>query len=437
MFFRIKVICLLGWLLLTGGCAYGQAVTNGSFENSAVDPGSGFERLFANSTSMPGWVVSSGSIDHIGTYWKASDGRKSIDLNGTGPGALTYKLPTQPGKVYRLRFDLAGNPNCPGEIAKVLELTAAGATATYPVDVSTATNDEMKWQSILFEFTANQEQTSLVFTSRNDGHCGPAIDNVRFVQVDCAGTEGGSAVIDQCGECLLPTDPDFDAACLDCAGVRGGEAMLDDCGVCLLPDASEFNQSCLDCAGVPAGAAVYDDCGICLEPSDSLFNASCVDCAGVPNGKAVYDDCGSCLVPSDSLFNGGCTDCLGVANGNAALNECGRCLDIDDPDFYADCREELYVPGAFSPHGDGENDFFEVFKYAETEARVGDYLIFTRWGELVYQRKDFAFDDDRNWWDGTFRDRAVDPGVYTYLIQISFLSGRSKTVQGEVMVVGK
>ena len=64
----------------------------------------------------------------------------------------------------------------------------------------------------------------------------------------------------------------------------------------------------LDCAGVPNGTAVVDTCGVCLEPTDPNFNLSCVefDCAGVPNGTAIIDTCGICLEPNDPEFNLSC-----------------------------------------------------------------------------------------------------------------------------------
>jgi hypothetical protein len=91
---------------------------------------------------------------------------------------------------------------------------------------------------------------------------------------------------------------DIDAVCalssipVDCAGGLNGTAIYDQCGECLEPTDPNFNQSCADCAGTPNGVAIFDDCGECLEPTDPNFNQSCADCAGTPNGVAIFDDCG-------------------------------------------------------------------------------------------------------------------------------------------------
>ena len=46
----------------------------------------------------------------------------------------------------------------------------------------------------------------------------------------------------------------------DCAGIEGGSALVDNCGTC---DDDPSNDCVEDCAGVLNGTAVFDDCGIC------------------------------------------------------------------------------------------------------------------------------------------------------------------------------
>ncbi|MFK8054505.1 MAG: gliding motility-associated C-terminal domain-containing protein [Saprospiraceae bacterium] len=156
---------------------------------------------------------------------------------------------------------------------------------------------------------------------------------------DCAGTPGGTAILDSCGVCLETTDPAFNQSCTDCAGVPNGTSILDDCGVCLEPTDPAFNQSCADCAGAPNGTAIFDDCGICLEPTSPIFNVICADCEGTPNGTAILDDCGVCLQPTDPSFNTSCSDCAGVPNGTSILDDCGVCLEPTDPTFNASCTD--------------------------------------------------------------------------------------------------
>lgn len=99
---------------------------------------------------------------------------------------------------------------------------------------------------------------------------------------DCSGTPNGSKLNDQCGVCLLPNDPQFNA-CLDCAGTPNGNKKIDSCNNCLAPTDPQFN-ACKDCKGIQGGKHKLDQCGVCLLPTDSAVD-SCLDCAGVPFGQ--------------------------------------------------------------------------------------------------------------------------------------------------------
>lgn len=65
-----------------------------------------------------------------------------------------------------------------------------------------------------------------------------------------------------------------------------------------------------DCFGMPNGIGVIDDCGVCLIPSDPAFNQTCLDCNGTLFGNAVLDNCGVCLVPNDPIFNRSCNNVM-------------------------------------------------------------------------------------------------------------------------------
>lgn len=95
------------------------------------------------------------------------------------------------------------------------------------------------------------------------------------------------------------------------------------------------------------------------------------------------------------------------------------------------CDPELYVPNAFSPNGDGQNDFFEVFGY---DVSSFDIKIFDRWGEIIYHSTDFKFN-----WDGKYKSQTVPIGTYPFVISYKGLTFEgeavSKTFSGDVTVV--
>ena len=238
-------------------------------------------------------------------------------------------------------------------------------------------------------------------------------------------------------EVVTSVDIQLDTLCTDCLGNVGGTAVIDDCGECLEPTDPLFNASCTDCLGVVNGTAVIDDCGECLEPTDPLFNASCADCLGVVNGTAVIDDCGECLEPTNPLFNASCADCLGVINGTAVFDDCGVCLEPTDLNFNLTCISDFdfYIPNVFSPNNDGINDMFQVYNNLELAIQVNEFFVFDRWGSLLYQIKNQTFQNGAFGWDGRIGDQEVEMGVYLYMIELEFINGAQKVFAGNVTLV--
>ena len=66
------------------------------------------------------------------------------------------------------------------------------------------------------------------------------------------------------GDCIYPENNfDCNGNCtveVDCAGTCGGTAVNDDCGVC---DDNSTNDCVQDCAGEWGGTAEFDECGVC------------------------------------------------------------------------------------------------------------------------------------------------------------------------------
>jgi len=154
-------------------------LVNGSFEGG---PQVGqWREIEIGSTQLPGWAIT-GKIDIIGTFWKAADGKRSIDLNGPpdgGPGGLKQTFITQPGKTYYVVFALAGNPGA-GPAEKGLEVRAAGKTKTFSFNTTGRNGGNMGWAIHSWEFTADAAETTLEFVStvQEPGGAGPALDRV-------------------------------------------------------------------------------------------------------------------------------------------------------------------------------------------------------------------------------------------------------------------
>jgi gliding motility-associated-like protein len=102
-----------------------------------------------------------------------------------------------------------------------------------------------------------------------------------------------------------------------------------------------------------------------------------------------------------------------------------------------DKNRNVYIPNVFSPNGDGVNDFFQFFSGPGVR-EIRSLRVFDRWGELVYQVTDLPPSenpDPATGWDGTFRGKLMNPGVYVYIAEVEFLDGEVLLYRGDVTLV--
>lgn len=71
----------------------------------------------------------------------------------------------------------------------------------------------------------------------------------------------------------------------------------------------------------------------------------------------------------------------------------------------------LWLPNAFSPDKNGQNDFFRPVTQRNT-LEPYQLLIYDRWGQLVFKST-----DPSEGWDGTFKGEPCQAGNYSYLLQ--------------------
>jgi len=193
---RVMVVLFCFALLLAVTSTTQAAVfTNGSFELGSPAPGV-FTTLNAGDTSISNWVVGGNSIDWIGTYWTASNGSRSIDLNGLGPGSISQTFDTDAGQAYEVKFMLAGNSDGPPQM-KTLVGDAGQGDVLFQF-LATGSNSNMGWTEFGFTFTATGASTVLAFESTTfnpnfagqypGNPFGPALDDVRVNPVPEPGT---------------------------------------------------------------------------------------------------------------------------------------------------------------------------------------------------------------------------------------------------------
>lgn len=125
--------------------------------------------------------------------------------------------------------------------------------------------------------------------------------------------------------------------------------------------------------------------------------------------------------PADNLS---CTDCempIVEVKGNKTYralvtNDLG-CTAVDSINIRPFCKgSQVFIPNAFTPDGDGLNDILMV--RGKGIALVRSFRIYSRWGELVFERKNFPPNDPAFGWDGSIRGKTGAPEVYVFTVEV-------------------
>ena len=109
---------------------------------------------------------------------------------------------------------------------------------------------------------------------------------------------------------------------------------------------------------------------------------------------------------------------------------CGR-TEVSVEVKYENCGGCLVsMPDAFSPNGDGRNDFYGIISACQFASFA--LRIYNRWGEVVFQSNEPAL-----LWDGRCGGQYVPPGVYAYQLNYLPLSDPAHpyTRSGQVLLI--
>ncbi|MEI6124686.1 MAG: gliding motility-associated C-terminal domain-containing protein [Bacteroidota bacterium] len=91
------------------------------------------------------------------------------------------------------------------------------------------------------------------------------------------------------------------------------------------------------------------------------------------------------------------------------------------------CNNMVYIPNIFSPNKDGAND---VFRVRGPEIDSAHLQVYNRWGNMVFESKDVY-----EGWDGTFKGKDCEAGVYYYWAEVTFKNGEKVVKKGDVSLV--
>ena len=167
-------------------------------------------------------------------------------------------------------------------------------------------------------------------------------------------------------------------------------------------------------------------------PNITVYNDTIIDIGSEATLIVVAPSSGTFTwIPEDGLS---CPDCevTQVSPQNTTtyqvyyIDENG-CSDQDSVKVWINYAQGIGVPSGFSPNGDGENDILFVKGFG---IEALNFSIFNRYGELVFQS-----DNQNLGWDGTFKNRDENPGVFTWVVNYTLQDGSYGTLKGNTTLV--
>ncbi len=89
---------------------------------------------------------------------------------------------------------------------------------------------------------------------------------------------------------------------------------------------------------------------------------------------------------------------------------------------------EIFIPTAFSPNGDGVNDYAKVLNNNCIRSMI--FSVFDRWGNKVFSTETATLA-----WDGTYKGKAMDAGVFIYYFDAVLTDNTTISQKGNITLV--
>jgi len=96
-------------------------------------------------------------------------------------------------------------------------------------------------------------------------------------------------------------------------------------------------------------------------------------------------------------------------------------------------NSQVFIPNAFTPDGDGVNDVLVV--RAQGISVIKNFRIFNRWGQVVFEKNNFAPNDVNAGWDGKINGKLATADVYVYTCDVICENDISYTYKGNISII--
>lgn len=159
---------------------------------------------------------------------------------------------------------------------------------------------------------------------------------------------------------------------------------------------------------------------ICPQSSDGEVTVGAM--GGTPDYEFIWE-----LTP---VQNGATATGLSRGNYTVIIRDANGCETSQQVEVIEQFPR-VFVPNAFSPNGDGENDVFGVKSSCSLD--TFQLMVFNQWGTVVFATSDVAAG-----WPGTVDGQNVPDGNYAYAVSYSFnVNGKlfNESIRGDIRVL--
>lgn len=137
---------------------------------------------------------------------------------------------------------------------------------------------------------------------------------------------------------------------------------------------------------------------------------------------------------SDSLCTSACIQPLADITYHLTATDTSGCAVSDDVSIFVSNDNRVYAPNVFNPDAPAPNNRF--FLSADNGVvLIRRLLIADRWGGIVFDKENLTPGDEGQGWDGSWRGKIAQVGVYTFWAELERFDGTRLEKKGTVSLI--